>query len=89
MAKRLGPFPRGRCRFSTSPLLLEADEPPVPDDHVVQKVDAEELGGLRGVPGQLHVLRGGRRVAGGMETAMLVVAMLIDGANIATSGSLL
>jgi hypothetical protein len=29
-------------------LLLEADEPPVADDHVVQEVDAEDLGSLRG-----------------------------------------
>ena len=50
----------GRVR-SHHPLLLEADEPPVADDHVVQEVDAEDLGGLRGVLGELHVLRRRRR----------------------------
>src|SRR3990172_11639777 len=48
--------------LSHCPLLLEADKPPVADDHVVQEVDAEELGGLGRVLGQLHVLRRWRRV---------------------------
>ena len=60
--------------LSHRPLLLEADEPPVADDHVVQEVDAEDLGGLGCVLRQLHVLRGRRRVTRGVETAMLVVA---------------
>src|SRR4030042_4679172 len=29
--------------------LLEADEPPLPNDHMVQNVDAEQLGSLGGV----------------------------------------
>lgn len=69
--------------------LLEADEPPLPYDHVVQEVDAEELGGLGVVLGEAHVLRARPGVTAGVETAMLVIAMLIDGANIATSSSLL
>ena len=32
--------------------LLEADEPPVPQDDVVQDLDAQELPGAGGVPGQ-------------------------------------
>ncbi len=34
-----------RVASSEHPLLLEADEPPFADDHVVQEVDAEDLGG--------------------------------------------
>ena len=43
--------------LSHRPLLLEADEPPVADDHVVEEVNAEDLGGPGSVPGELRVLR--------------------------------
>lgn len=38
--------PKKACRSTQDALFLEADEPPFPDDHVVQEVDAEELDGL-------------------------------------------
>lgn len=67
---------------SNHPLLLEADEPPVADDHVVQEVDAEDLSGLGGVLRELNVLGTWPRVPAWMETAMLAVAKLIAGVTL-------
>lgn len=39
-------YPPKGARQPSHHLLLEADEPPVADDYVIEKVDAEELGGL-------------------------------------------
>jgi hypothetical protein len=64
--------------------LTQADVAVAGQNDVVQNVDVEERAGLPDLARDRYVVCAGRRIARGVETAMLALAMLIDGANIAT-----
>jgi hypothetical protein len=52
--------------YSHQPALLEADEPPVPDDDVIQHVDPQHLPGCYQLFRHFQVFPAGGRIAGGM-----------------------
>lgn len=80
LALRITPSGRlGAFFLSQNSLLLQANVSTTADNDVIEHLDAQESASLNCLLGEHHVLRGRRRIARGVETAMLVVAKFIDG----------
>ena len=59
----------GRRQAAIRPRSLEADRLGAADDHVIEQFDIQQVGRLRQLPGERHVLRAGRRIGAGMVVA--------------------